>query len=126
MNTTENNRLIDSFMGSNTIELSLEFSYEIGDELFNTGLTCKSVTEAEQELKQELELYPYEMSTTEKRYDNCWDILMPVAKKIYDTYGEMGETEQQIDIQRTVGLFSLKTLYDECVGHIKRINKLNA
>ena len=113
-------------MGSNTIELSLEFSYEIGDELFNTGLTCKSVTEAEQELKQELELYPYEMSTTEKRYDNCWDILMPVAKKIYDTYGEMGETEQQIDIQRTVGLFSLKTLYDECVGHIKRINKLNA
>jgi len=113
-------------MGNNTIELALEFSYEIGEELFNTGLTCNSVTEAEQELKQEIELYPHEMSITEKRYDNSWDMLIPVAKKIYNTYVEIGDTEQQIDIQNTLSLLSLKVLYDECVGHIKRINKLNA
>ncbi len=122
---TENNKLIAKFMGNTTIRINVPFEYDLGEELPTSGNLCKSIADAEEEVRTEIDegvITGYEVSMEAPEYDTSWDWLMPVVEKILNTCAEIDELEKAAIITDQVPY--IDCAYEEVVNFIKWYNNI--
>ncbi len=122
---TENNKLIAKFMGNTTIRINVPFEYDLGEELPTSGNLCKSIADAEEEVRTEIDegvITGYEVSMEAPEYDTSWDWLMPVVEKCFER--EEGARNVHMNLNDALITINISEVYKAVVEFIKWYNNI--
>ena len=129
MKTTENNKLIEEFMGADLLYMVVDVDKQRGDMVLSTGLSLEDVYREKSHFDDRFNIDSSIKSYTPK-YDTCFDDLMPVLEQIKVEFDELGidlfsgEFEDEVyGIEDAIWKDNIGLLYSRACQLIEFINK---
>ena len=119
MTTEEGIKLIDKFMDTNDIHISIDFVYGRG-EVYVSGNEVNTEEDGVIEANCEAAQNGFALEATAKTYANSWERLMPVVGKISK---ECEEPEELDGLKYALLCDDINTAYEFVVDYIQSMPK---